>query len=149
MDVAGFIFGRHPLPVLTAAPANAKWVKVRSRESAPAVHAELAARDGVLKARRAKMPYRAGQHYIVTYAPGDQSVVRKDLFERTYTSCGDARYIKNPKLIFRYFVLARDAVIVTLEGNERADAGDWIVEGVAGELHPVSPARGAQLYAPV
>ena len=149
MDVLGFIFGRRPLPVITAAPSNAEWKQVRSRQSAPPVHAELAARDGVLKTRRSNMPYRAGQHYIVTYGPGDQSVVRRDIFERTYTPSGDNRYVKNSNLIFRYFVLARDAIVVTLEGPERAEAGDWIVEGVAGELHPVSPRRGKQLYAPV
>ena len=29
--------------------------------------------------------------------------------------------------------------ITTLEGNHRADIGDWIIKGVAGELYPCKP----------
>lgn len=31
------------------------------------------------------------------------------------------------------------AVIKTLEGNMRADLGDWIIKGVKGELYPCKP----------
>ena len=31
-------------------------------------------------------------------------------------------------------------VINTLEGGHRADIGDWIIRGVAGELYPCKPA---------
>jgi hypothetical protein len=39
--------------------------------------------------------------------------------------------------------------VPTLEGYERANAGDWVVRGVLGELWPVSPQEAAQLYEPV
>jgi hypothetical protein len=31
------------------------------------------------------------------------------------------------------------AEIVTLEGNMRADKGDWVVRGIRGELYPCKP----------
>jgi hypothetical protein len=30
-------------------------------------------------------------------------------------------------------------IIVTLEGNMRADPGDWIIKGVKGEFYPCKP----------
>ncbi len=30
-------------------------------------------------------------------------------------------------------------IIKTLEGNHRADIGDWIIQGVKGELYPCKP----------
>lgn len=30
-------------------------------------------------------------------------------------------------------------IIETLEGNHRADIGDWIIKGVRGELYPCKP----------
>ena len=31
------------------------------------------------------------------------------------------------------------AIIKTLEGDHRADIGDWIIQGVKGELYPCKP----------
>ena len=155
IDIVGFVFGRRPdlaprpLELIEAAPSNVEWRQIRAREPGRAIHAELAAHDGILNTRRAAMTYGAGKHYIVTYAPGDQSVVRRDIFERTYIARGDGVFIKDPALTYRYFVLPREATILTLEGPEHADAGDWIVEGVEGELHPVSARKAKELYTPV
>lgn len=44
----------------------------------------------------------------------------------------------------------RDQVFIsTLEGEMRAVDGDWIVEGVQGELYPVKPDIFAATYEPV
>ena len=40
-------------------------------------------------------------------------------------------------------------VIVTLEGNMRADIGDWIIRGVQGEFYPCKPDIFEQTYEPV
>jgi len=37
-------------------------------------------------------------------------------------------------------------VIRTLEGDHRADLGDWIVRGVEGEFYPVKPSIFAATY---
>ena len=37
----------------------------------------------------------------------------------------------------------------TLEGNMRADRGDWIIRGVAGELYPCKPDIFEKTYEPV
>ena len=37
-------------------------------------------------------------------------------------------------------------VIKTLEGNHRADKGDWIIKGVKGELYPCKPDIFEQTY---
>jgi hypothetical protein len=39
--------------------------------------------------------------------------------------------------------------IATLEGVMRADAGDWIIRGVKGELYPCKPDIFAATYEPV
>ena len=39
-------------------------------------------------------------------------------------------------------------VIPTLEGNMRADVGDWIIRGVAGEFYPCKPDIFAATYEP-
>lgn len=38
--------------------------------------------------------------------------------------------------------------IVTLEGEMRADRGDWIIRGVQGELYPCKPDIFAATYEP-
>lgn len=40
-------------------------------------------------------------------------------------------------------------IIPTLEGNHRADVGDWIIKGVAGEFYPCKPDIFAATYEPV
>ena len=39
-------------------------------------------------------------------------------------------------------------VIGTLEGEMRADVGDWIIQGVKGELYPCKPDIFAATYEP-
>jgi hypothetical protein len=39
--------------------------------------------------------------------------------------------------------------IDTLEGTHRADVGDWIIQGVKGELYPCKPDIFALTYEPV
>lgn len=40
------------------------------------------------------------------------------------------------------------AVIDTLEGQMRAENGDWIIRGIAGEVYPCKPAIFAATYEP-
>ena len=40
-------------------------------------------------------------------------------------------------------------VIPTLEGDMKAELGDWIIRGVAGEFYPCKPDIFAQTYEPV
>ena len=40
-------------------------------------------------------------------------------------------------------------VIKTLEGNHRADKGDWVIKGVKGELYPCKPDIFNLTYEPV
>jgi hypothetical protein len=37
-------------------------------------------------------------------------------------------------------------IITTLEGEMRADAGDWIIKGINGELYPCKPDIFARSY---
>jgi hypothetical protein len=154
MDLVGILFGRPPaphaaLPVIAAAPPKAAWRRVRPRAGARPVRAQLARRDGVLKTSRGEQRYRAGAHYIVGYGKGERSVVRRDVFEAIYAARPDGAYEKRGDLILRYFTLAAPAIVQTLEGPERANAGDWVMEGPMGELYPMSPARGRRFYEPV
>lgn len=40
-------------------------------------------------------------------------------------------------------------IITTLEGDMRANVGDWIIRGVMGELYPCKPDVFAETYEPV
>lgn len=40
-------------------------------------------------------------------------------------------------------------IIKTLEGDHRADVGDWIIQGVKGELYPCKPDIFEETYDPV
>ena len=40
-------------------------------------------------------------------------------------------------------------VIVTLEGDMRANPGDWIIRGTKGEIYPCKPDIFAEIYEPV
>lgn len=52
---------------------------------------------------------------------------------------------------FTNFFSERDQtlVITTLEGDMRAEAGDWIIKGIAGEFYPCKPEIFEQTYEPV
>jgi hypothetical protein len=43
----------------------------------------------------------------------------------------------------------RQLIIRTLEGDMIADPGDWIIQGVQGELYPCKPDIFAETYEPV
>src|SRR5690242_17648568 len=119
------------------APHNVHWRKAhpkgdeRVRAWIAVENCEVLTRHGVLKAR-------GGEDMIVGYGPRDVAVVRRDLFERTYQALGGGVFRKRTDVPVRYFVLDRPAIVETLEGEQQAEAGDWIVQGVDGELWPVS-----------
>ncbi len=154
MDLVGLIIGRAPratetnsaLPRIENAPEHVTWINVRARATPRTVRARLARHDGVLKTKRGRAPYRAGAHYIVDYGAGDRNVVRRDVFERVYDRVRDGVYAKRPEIAYRYFTLPFDAVIVANEGDERAKAGDWIMEDVTGALYPITPERAREIY---
>lgn len=52
-------------------------------------------------------------------------------------------FIKEP---YQAFVEEHYLVIPTLEGNHRADKGDWIIRGVKGEYYPCKPDIFKQTY---
>jgi len=58
------------------------------------------------------------------------------------------KYRKRPVIIEAYQTQVTKE-IPTLEGIMRADAGDWIITGVAGEQYPVKPAIFEKTYEPV
>ena len=151
MKLVDLVFGRRPEPsappldVIDRPPAGVWWREVRPRPNA-GVRARKATRDGVLRMERGDQRFESGRHYIVTHTDGDEFVVRADVFEATYRPMGDGRYAKRTDIVLRYFTLNRAVSIRTLEGLERAEAGDWIMEGVLGELWPIDSDKAHTLY---
>jgi hypothetical protein len=47
------------------------------------------------------------------------------------------------------FLMDMSAVIHTLEGDMKADMGDWIIKGIKGELYPCKPDMLEATYEPV
>jgi hypothetical protein len=143
MGVFEFIFGATPRPqTITAPPAGVTWRHVHARPGLP-VTAHLAAKNGVLRSRRGRLRYRKGADYIVEREEGGRWVTGRDVFERTYEARADGHWQKRSDIRYRYFTLPHPVIVATPEGPQRADAGDWIMEGVKGELWPI-PARRAE-----
>ena len=131
---------------ITTAPEGVDWMEVRARTKAGPVHTKLARRNGVLKTKHGPMPYAAGRHYLIDYGHGERAVARRDIFERIYVNAQGDLYEKRPDITYRYFTLPDDVTVVTPEGEETAKAGDWIMQGVAGELYPIKPDHARELY---
>jgi hypothetical protein len=153
MKLVDLVLGRRPAPpqppppeTIDRPPAGVWWREVRPRQNG-GVRAAKATRDGVLATERGDQRYRAGQHYLVKHTNGDEFVVRADVFEATYRPMGDGRFAKRTDIVLRYFTLDRPVTVRTLEGPERAEAGDWIMEGVLGELWPIDATKARGLYA--
>ena len=72
--------------------------------------------------------------------------MRRDIFERVYQRRGANKYEKRPELVYRYFTLPYPVTVNTAEGPEAAKAGDWIMEGIEGELYPIAPDRAREIY---
>lgn len=58
------------------------------------------------------------------------------------------RYRKKPIIVSAYQV-AEAIDIITPEGTMRANAGDWVITGVKGEMYPCKPDIFAMTYEPV
>jgi hypothetical protein len=147
--LADLVFGRsgRGKPHIQAPPRGVKLKAVRPRRD-EAVQAELARESGELHTGDGALRYAAGEHYLVRYENGDRAAVLKAIFERTYQRRSDGRYEKRPDLVLHYFTLPHDVVVDTLEGPHEAEAGDWIMQGVIGELYPVAREVAREKYAP-
>jgi len=58
------------------------------------------------------------------------------------------RFRKRPIVVTAYQTI-ESRIIQTLEGPMRAESGDWIITGVAGEQYPCKPDIFAATYEPV
>ncbi len=58
-------------------------------------------------------------------------------------------YIPNWFVMSEYDLDGDGLLIKTLEGTMRADADDWIIRGVKGEIYPCKPDIFAATYEPV
>lgn len=130
------------------APTSVIWRRVRPRPSAEPVQAELARWSGTLDTPRGPLRYEADNHYIVTYGPDDRAPVRRKLFESTYRRREDGSFEKRTDHVTRYFTLSYPVIVETLEGDELAQPGDWIMQGAAGELWPISADDAQAKYEP-
>jgi hypothetical protein len=152
MNLGNLIFGERPprhAPLhIKAPPPNVAWRKVRPRGDQELVRAWLAEADSKVRTPQGPFNARAGKDYIVQGEDGERRVVRGDIFKRTYEPAGDGGFRKRRDLVLRYFTLDRPALIETLEGPRRAAPGDWIMQGVAGELWPAPRAEALQKYEP-
>ena len=136
-----------PLTLIEYPPRDAEWRRVSPRSDAEPVRAWLAEGDTVVEGEHGKLKARGGEDMIITRTHGERSVVRSDIFYRTYEAIGlGGLYRKRGDVVFRYFTLDRPAIVRTLEGEQHAEAGDWIMEGVIGELWPVPAEEAEEKY---
>ncbi|MEZ6022815.1 MAG: hypothetical protein R3C16_05250 [Hyphomonadaceae bacterium] len=148
MGLIGTLLGQTPLEEVRTAPPGTTWRRVRPKPG-PAVRAEPARRDARVETGQGKLRARKGQDVIVHHPDGQCSVIRGDIFARTYEPVGGGLYRKRTDVVLRYFTLNRHVLVETLEGPQHAAPGDWIMQGVTGELWPVPRDRAQEKYQPV
>jgi hypothetical protein len=150
MNLVDLIFGKRPTPAstptLTAPPADVSWREARPKPDATPVHAWRAEADHNVHTRQGVLKARGGRDVIIDYGKGDHAVVRADIFEQTYEPAGAGLYRKRDDIKFRFFTLTERALVQTLEGVQEAAPGDWIMQGVIGELWPVPHSKALEKY---
>lgn len=127
-------------------PQNVVWRPIVPRADQAPVRAWRAEENSSVQTRAGALQARAGLDYIVEYEGGARAVVRGDIFERSYEPLGDGRFQRRPDLQLRAFTLDRPALVHTLEGPQAAEPGDWVIEGVMGEIWPVQRADALKKY---
>ncbi len=143
--------GAFPLPDIVRTPhdlpSNTRIRIVRPRGRGEKVMALLANLDGeILTQDGQPVRYKAGEDYVVDYASGARQVVRRDVFEKTYRKIRPGVFRKNTDIRYRAAILRDAAQIGTLEGVREANAGDWVMIGVAEEMWPVPAAEAERKY---
>lgn len=151
--IVDFIFGARAAPphrgerrLIDHPPTNVHWRKVQPRPDHHPIRAWRAEADRDVETDHGMLHARGGQDMIVAYGPQDYGVIRRDIFDRTYTVLGGGLYRKREDVILRYFICERPCTVVTMEGEQDAEPGDWIVQGVTGELWPVRADKAEQTY---
>lgn len=59
------------------------------------------------------------------------------------------RKFKKKPVIVEAYKTNEELIIQTLEGNMKADPGDWIITGVHGEKYPCKPDIFEKTYEPI
>ena len=150
MNLTHLIFGARPTletPLISEPPRGARLRKVKAKD-APAKRAWLAESDATVDTEHGVLQAHGGKDYVLAHGPGEHSVIRKDIFEAMYEPLGGGLYRKRTDVIFRYFTLKRRVLVQTWEGPQVAKPGDWIMQGVKGELWPVSSDKAQEKYEP-
>lgn len=152
MNLFTFVFGEKPRskspPVISEPPPRVRWYKVRATSDQEPVRARRAEADCVAQTAQGQLSARGGSDYIITYAPGDSAVISAEIFEATYEPAGDGLYRKRTDVVFRYFTLPYACIVETREGPQWAEPGDWIMQGVQGELWPIPVEKTESKYDP-
>lgn len=148
MNLFTLVFGEKPRRIINAPPANASWKNVRATADHQPVRAHRAEADCVMETGNGRLEARGGEDYIISYGPQDQAVIRKEVFEATYEPVGEGLYRKRTDVVFRYFTLPYACTVETMEGPQRAEPGDWIMQGVEGELWPIPAQKAETKYDP-
>jgi hypothetical protein len=137
---------RGDVETIAKPPSGVVLHELRPRPDAAPVRAWRAERTGHLQTGGGELRYRAGRDFIVEHGPRDFSVVRADIFEKTYERIDVDRYVRRADVTLHYFTLDRAVHVKTLEGIQAAEAGDWTLVGVKGELWPVKAHHGAAKF---
>lgn len=152
MQLMDLLFGKASssrAAVLCEPPQRVTWRKIRPRAD-DTVRAHVAEADHLVATEHGGvLAARAGQDVVVDQRNGEKAVVRRDIFDRTYEPAGGGLYRKREDVVLRYFTLKKPVMVETMEGRQRAEAGDWIIEGVAGELWPVARDKALEKYEPL
>lgn len=78
---------------------------------------------------------------------------KKPVVIEAFQFCNPAREFQEGDMFMEYPVHGDKKgyylIILTLEGDHRADEGDWIIKGVKGEFYPCKPDIFEMTYEPM
>ena len=127
-------------------PFPADKVEIAYPRSGAPVGAALATADGALTSGSTTYRVRKNLDYVLDDGAGNQWVVRKDIFDKTYKKLRSGKFQKRDDFPVGYFVAEADGVVNSLEGPNPYSKGDYILIGPAGEMWNQTPERFAQRY---
>ena len=131
-------------------PLHTPITVVTPRNGVRKVRAALADQDGEFTTTAGnRVAYRNGADYIVDDELGARTVVRKDIFEKSYRRIARGLYKTRHNLRLRAAVADRDMDVMTLDGVRTAHRTDWIMIGVADEMWPAPVEVAREKYRPV
>lgn len=84
--------------------------------------------------------------YIITSKDGERHPCKPDIFKKTYDKGENEGEYYKKQIVIKAYKAEKEEIIHTLEGDVKANVGDYVVTGVAGEQYPIPNDKFLEIY---